>query len=1178
MTRSTSLNLVRATISSLLLSAALTANAQYRTSIQGAVTDPTGAVIPNATLTLRDIANNNTLVHKSDSAGVFNFNALPADRFSLTVESAGFQKKVLDNLQLIPEQPNSVNVTLDIGQNDTTVTVNAEATASLDTETSNVGGTITANDINHLPSFNRDVFTLTQLAPGTVSDGSQGAGGGVYNTPGNQGPGGSGSGGNPPTENGPQSNANGGQYETNSISIDGISTVSAVWGGTTVITPTEESIENVRIVTNDYDAENGRFSGAQTLVTSKSGTNQIHGSAFFALHRPGLNAYQRYSGGNTPVRDTQRFNQYGGSIGGPILKDRIFAFFAYESTPNKSTGTSQGWYDTPAFDALAPANSVASKFVNFPGSALNSPKLITLNEDCNSVGLMEGVNCATIPGAGLNIGSPLKQPLGTQDLTATNNAAMRGIGGGLSNVADIGYYETSSPTSAYYTQYNGRLDADATKKDHFSFAIYWVPQGNTGYNGGARAYDLFHHSQINDAFAVIYNHTFSPTFLNEARANAAGWRWNEVASNPQSPVGLPADSIDNLGNIGINQFGSNLGSDLNQWTYTYKDVATKIVGSQTIKFGGELTRLYYLNYPIYSYRPSYSFYNVWDFLNDAPAQESGAFNPLTGGIGGTREDDRENFFGAFVQDDWKARPNLTLHAGIRYSYFGPLSTKQNDVGVVHLGSGAAEFTGLSVKTGGGVWKAQKGNVGPQFGFNWSPEAFKEKLVVRGGYGLTFNQDEIAITANGGGNPPGTNYANFQFTSPSNPGSNGADIIYGISSSPTNLGGFAPNPNAITTFNTAGLPTAGNAQITAYDPNLKTQYAHHYSLDTEYELPYNLVASIGYEGSSSQHLITQYQGNATAIATGAPLNPLVTSVDYYSNNGAANNNALLAELKHTFSHHYSADAQFMWSKSMDNGSGPYEEGPYPDATNYNYGRSDFNVGKSFKLFGLWQPVLFHGSKDSWIEKIAGGYSFSGIMNLHTGFPWTAYYGTPYSLYCQNCGYYNVLPKYLGGAKKNPSNSQFEAQTTSGASTFPNYSAAVAASSTNTATVNGSSAPVPVSYFNQFFSVPNYTAAITGANFPGVNAALPPIPGSDRNSFNGPGYRDVDVSVTKGFGLPNNRILGEQARLEIRGDAFNLFNLLNLNTGAVNNNIVLPSFGRDTSALGARTVSVQARFSF
>ena len=330
-----------------------------------------------------------------------------------------------------------------------------------------------------------------------MADGAQGSGGGVYAAPGNQGPGGTGASGAAPTENRPQANANGSQNENNGIAIDGISTVSsAVWGGASVITPSEDSIDNVRILTNDYDAENGRFAGAQTLVTSKSGTNQLHGSAFNAIHRPEpQRTFQRQirdSTGliiGTPQRDTARFNQYGGSLGGPILKDRLFAFFAYESSPNSSTATGTGWYETSAFRAAAPANSIAAKFLSFPGSAPNGT-IVTTGETCAHVGLTEGVNCNTIAGQGLDIGSPIKTGLGTQDLTATGTALNPGVGGGLDGVADVAFFSTSTPSSSFYRQYNGRLDANVKQKDRLSFAIYWVPQGATFYNGSARAYNL----------------------------------------------------------------------------------------------------------------------------------------------------------------------------------------------------------------------------------------------------------------------------------------------------------------------------------------------------------------------------------------------------------------------------------------------------------------------------------------------------------------------------------------------------------------------------------------------------------------------------------------------------------------------------------------------------------------
>ena len=1152
----------------LLLLASVSANAQFRTSIQGTVTDPDGAVVPNAKLELKDNANNHVINATSDAGGVFNFNALPADQFTLTVTAAGFTQQQIQNLTVIPEQPNSVDVKLTLGESSTTITVSGETAAAMDTETANIGGTVSSNDIQHMPSFNRDVFTLTQLVPGAISDGGQNAGGGVRSNPGTQGPGGSGNGGAFPTENGPQANANGGQYETNGISIDGISTVSAVWGGTTIITPNEDSIDNVRIVTNDYDAENGRFSGAETMVTSKSGTNKLHGSAFFAIHRPGLNANNRHpfsSATGSPIsknRDNARFNQYGGSIGGPILKDKLFAFFSYEASPNSSTSSGFGWYETSAFQKSAPANSIAAKYLSFPGGTVAGTYNAAGN--CALAGLVEGTNCKTIAGQGIDIGSPLTNGLGKQDPTATNTNANPGVGNGFDGVADVAYFATTTPSTSYYRDYNGRMDANVTSKDHLAFTIYWVPQGSTFYNGPARAYNLFHHDQINEALSGIWNHTFSPTWLNEARANAAGWRWNEVTDNPQAPVGLPADNISNFGpSAGMSQFGSNLGSDLNQWTYTYKDLVTKVAGNHTIKFGAEFTNLHYLNYPIYSYRPSFNFYDIWDFLNDAPYSESGTFNSVTGTVGGPRSDDRENLFGAFAQDSWKATPTLTVNAGIRYSYFGSLYAKQDNLSSVRFGSGSSAYTGLTVATTRSLWNPQKFNFGPQLGFNWSPSFSNGKMVVRGGFGLNFNQEEIAITANAGNNPPTANGYTWQWTNPTTPGPNAAKINYTLSGNINSLLGFPPNPNAITSYNTAGLPTGGSANIVIIgdgNGSLPTTYMEHFSLGTDYQLNKELVASLGYQGSLGRHIISHQTPNAPAVVAGDALNQLVTGGDFWINGGSSNNNSLLLELKHPMVHHVLADAQFMWAKSLDtDGSGPYYEDPYyPLNSGLSYGPSDFNIGKSFKVFALWQPVIFHGS-NGWMEKIAGEWSLSGIFNVHTGFPYSPSYGTGTSMYCNTCGYSNIRPFYLGGGGSDHSNKAF-------------YNA------TNFTGIPGTGG-ASTGYANKYFVVPNYTNQITyvGSAANQTTVALPYHPGLDRNAFTGPSYRDVDMTLSKGFGVPNNRITGEDGRLEIRADAFNVFNLLNLNP-SVNSDVTSKFFGQDNGPLGGRVITITGRFSF
>ena len=1147
---------------------------QFRSSIQGTVSDSTGAVVPGATVTLTDIGTSKVLTSTTTDAGVYNFNALPPDHFSLSVDKSGFKKKILNDVQLIPEQANSVNVQLELGDAASqTVTVSGSDSPALDTETASVNGVVSGNEIQHLPSFGRDVFQLTQLAPGSFGDGARGGAGGTNNLPGNAGPGGSAaSAGIFQTENGPQITANGGQNNANGISVDGISTTSAVWGGTSVITPSEDSVGDVKIVSNSYDAENGRFSGAQIQVTTKAGSNDFHGSAFFKANRPGLNAYQRYNGpdsstAGTPaqrslLRDEDRFNQFGGSIGGPIWKNKIFAFFNYETLRNNTTSTGTGWYETSAFDKLAPTGSIANTYLTFPGSGVSA--LGQINVNCGDIGLAEGTQCRTIAGQGLDIGSPLTNGLHRQDLTYLSPGSP-GVGNGLDGIADIGEYTTANPSKVTEAQYNGRVDADATSNDRITFTIYWVTDDKTSYQGPVRVYNLYNHSGINDAFAGIWNHTFSPTLLNEARVNAAGFRWNEVTTNPQVPFGLATASIPNLGSLNsgnpLQTFGAPGPSIYNQWTYSYDDIVTKVAGRHTVKFGGGVTRLYYLNDAPYAARPNFSFYNVWDFLNDAPEAEGGTFNPLTGTPTDNRLDERSDLYGFFVQDDFKLRPNLTVNLGLRYSYFGPLSSKQNNLNVVFLGSGANTFSDLRIRRGGNLYQAQKGNFGPEFGFAWSPMRDQGKLVLRGGFGMNYNQEEIAISSNGLNNPPSISNPNFTSTSPTqiNP-----DILYALPSDPKSLFGYPANPAAIQSFNANNLPTTGSTGVTAFPSSVPTSYTYHYSLDTQYDLSHQWVASLGYSASIGKHLIRHYNANALGAVQGLTLNPTVNSIDTFGNDGLSNYNAMLAGLKHQFAHSFLLDTQYTWAKTMDNGSQPYYEDPYPYNPRLAYGRSDNNVGQAFKVYGLWQPVFFHGNHLA--EKLAGGWSLSGIFNLHSGFPWTPVYTNITSggnLYYQGSPYSSLRPAaYKGGAGSSQSNDVFKTGNGVGGSTYnKNYPLGALA----------------------YFTIPTYTPATSPlpAGFP-----APEAPGVARNSLTGARYRDIDASLSKAFGLPKVKGLGEDAKFEIRVDAYNLFNNLNFSS-SINNSIVQvvngveqsnPQFGQAQTALGARTLDLQARFSF
>jgi len=307
-------------------------------------------------------------------------------------------------------------------------------------------------------------------------------------------------------------------------------------------------------------------------------------------------------------------------------------------------------------------------------------------------------------------------------------------------------------------------------------------------------------------------------------------------------------------------------------------------------------------------------------------------------------------------------------------------------------------------------------------------------------------------------------------------------------------------------------------------------------------------------------VYNYDANALGTIQGAALNPLVNGVNTFGSGGWSKNNMMLAGLKHNFSRTFSAEAQFTWAKSMDTGPGPYYRSAYLYHPAYFYGRSDFDISKSFKAFGVWQPVIFHGSQN-WMEKVAGGWSLSGIMTFHTGFGWTPIYTAPHQIYCNSCGYgwQNLRPQYLGGAGKSTSNDAFKT-----GSNFPNPGTA------NTGVNN-------TQFSNNYFTVANYANAITDNPGQSTTNYIPP-PGIGRNSFAGPGYKDVDLTIAKSFGLPKLRVVGDNAKLEIKANMLNVFNILNINPSTISTNIQNSNLGQATGALGSRTIDMEARFSF
>jgi hypothetical protein len=293
------------------------------------------------------------------------------------------------------------------------------------------------------------------------------------------------------------------------------------------------------------------------------------------------------------------------------------------------------------------------------------------------------------------------------------------------------------------------------------------------------------------------------------------------------------------------------------------------------------------------------------------------------------------------------------------------------------------------------------------------------------------------------------------------------------------------------------------------------------------------------------------------AQGIPLNPVVNGVDWYANDGNASFNALLGEIRHRFSQSFELTSQYRLSRSMDIGSNNFATDHYQYDPSFAWGPSDYDVTHAFKLFGVWSPRMFKDS-NSWAARLIDGWSIGGILNAHSGFPWTPVYpnvgcGVVYAESGSNGGGWNCSLRpaaYLGGASDDYSVDAFRRP----GGNFPDGGRAYFVEPAHT-------------------RGPSFVDVASGAVPAGP---IPEAPGVERNSFRGPRYFNVDATLNKSFGFPAVKGLGQTPRLEIRAGFYNLFNKINLKN--IQADILNEHFGEAQEGLGGRTIELQARFSF
>jgi hypothetical protein len=1131
----------------------ITAHAQFRAGVQGTISDSSGALVPDAKVILKDLENGKIQETNSSGEGFYRILGLAPGKYELTVEKAGYKKSLSENVTINAEKIQGVDVILEIGEITATVTIASEVVQQLETENANVNKAITTNEVKRLPQAGRDPYELVRLTPGIFGDAGRGANGNASGLPNSPGPGGS-SNSVFQTENQLQITANGQRVSANNFQIDGVSVNGLTHGGAAVVTPNQESVKEIQVSSVTYSAEDGRNSGAQIKVVSQNGTNDFHGSAFIKYNSPKLNAFNKYPndfGRGRTERVDRLFRQFGGSIGGPLYlprfgeggpavysgKNRAFFFFSYEGLRENTNTLATGYVETPQFRqaVLSSRSGITAAILRSSGI---EPRIVgTLTPSCAD--LNGNIPCQPVSG-GLDIGS-LSGGLG-QYLTFSNLG-----GGGLDGIPDIQRVITSEPRNNKPNQYNARFDFNPTSNDQITFSTYltrvFAVRGDTG--AAARPQADITSAPHNTAFALLYNRTISATLLNEARFNFTKFAFNEIESSSETNFGIPRIEIESLFRDGSRiRFGAPWAETtpgvFSEKTLEFRDIVSNVHGNHGLKFGGEFRPELNDDALNGGSRPLYTFAGLFNFANDAPLFYQINADPQTGGPANAQRHFRSSAYGLFFQDDWKARPNLTLNLGLRYEYFGVLKEKNNQIANFIFGPNGG-LAGSRVEATSNLYNPDRNNFGPRFGFAYSPKrhGLEEKLVIRGGAGIVYNRIPEVVFSNARGNPPFfARYAICCGTAATDFGSPfaGGQILYTVGSSRSPFS-YPANPALDVPLDPAtGTPQNRTVEIYGALPDTPVPYVYTYSLEGQYALPYNLTATLGYQGSSSHKLIRLV--NQLFVQPVIPANYFAFAVFVPTPDVNSNYNALNARLTRRFSRGFQFDMVYRWAKSIDTlsneGPGAETNQTFPQDLRQERGPSDFDVRHSFTGSGLWDLPFLRNRRD-FVGKAFGGWQINGIVTAHTGFPWT-----PHTGQCVRSANSNnfVCPsrptRYFGGALEDTDNEAFIRP-------------------------NG--------------NFPGGGLAFFDPNNP--NGLLPP--GIGRNSFRGPRFFAVDLSLAKRTGMPS--FLGEAAYLEFKANFFNAFNSLNLsNFGFFSPPVDSRDFGRAQSALSGRVVELQARFNF
>ena len=1158
------------------------AHAQVATgTFTGVVTDPTGGVIPRATVTA---TNDNTGVAVSrltNSAGLYTISALLPGFYTLRAEAAGFKTLLNSHIELTVGATQAVDFKLEVGATTQTVTVEGQ-TSAVNTEDIRMSELVTSREVENLPLNGRNVFQLIMLAPGAVDTTN------LITEPGNRG--------FTNVVNGARTNMNG--YYMDGIPDKGLS------GGSNT-QPSVDTVQEFRVDTEAISAEYGSTVGAVTQVVGKSGTNTYHGDAYEFVRNEKFDAREFFEG---PDRNPFKMNQFGGTIGGPIKKNKIFFFGSYEGERTRVSTPESLRVETPQLrnliEGAAPNSVAALLYKSFPGPTPTSnidtlSTYITQDSDFGCTAL--DASCVQSYGLDPNTG------LGKALLDPANQS-MPAIGS-----VDAAFQEYARGQFYNGNQWSARIDYQGEKDKIFGryfFDRFSDPHYSPGVNGGNPAADVgvrgFASPIVNDEpqFALSWDHTMSPTVINEMRA---GWNRNvgDVGSNNS---GVPVISLDS----GEVQFGNYSGYPqiFHEEVFHYSDMVTMSHGKHDIKFGGNIQRNYE-NSEFNVGRPSYEFYDaismavpLVEFV--AAGVDPGQINPATGQSTGAAHLAsnirawRNWEYGAFVNDDWKATPRLTVDLGLRYDLYSRHTEKYGQVTQLILPSGGlgavncyvdvsggTGFDGQSCDGGfakktGALTTGDHNNFGPRLGFAWDVKG-DGKTAVRGGFGVSYQGEIYNPLSNSRWNPPFYSFDESGCSSGTNvtgPNLNDA-CIFGplngaaapsFSGAPSNVGAgpagatdnaFAGNIQGWNPYNQNAAYLTGIAFPGFRDPYV---YGSHLSLEHEFAggfvLKTSWVGTFGHKLYRSEDINRIFGGRdpghvvdgPAGCATPDRVNCLYGRLRTWEDNVNSNYDGLQVVMDKRMSHGVELHTNYVWSHSLDTRSTWHSgattsngaaEGFSMDNNHLNldYGNSVFDVRHRFSNSLVWE-IPFLKNQPGAVGKVFGGWQVNNIITLRGGFPWT-----PYCSPSSSAGGPSACD-FNGDDIRNDRPNQ---------PSFGNHY-----SNDRTVFEPDHSNNLNASMFLACSVSPNRTCS----NWPG------PYDGNlGRNTFRGPSFQDVDLSLFKDVPF------GEARKLELRVEGFNIFNRTNLQMPVANmTGASSANFGQSVQTFFPRELQFAAKFIF